>query len=90
MKPHKHMDEAMILDHRYSRLAKAVGSPITLDYKGKIYRAHYTMIGQLIVVSCGTVTTTLEHSNGRVERKAREMLFELVQSGMLEHGASRS
>ena len=75
----------MILDHRYSRLAKAVGSPITLDYKGKIYRAHYTMIGQLIVVSCGTVTTTLEHSNGRVERKAREMLLELAQSGKLQH-----
>ncbi len=27
------------------------------------------------------MTTTLEHSNGRVERKAREMLLELAQSG---------
>ena len=74
--------------HRFNRPVNAVALPISLRLKGRIYRGHFTLVGQYLVVTCGSVSTTVEMGSGHPEPQAREALRGLAKAGQLRHFAA--
>lgn len=70
-------------DRRSNRAADSMASPITLEYRGKLYRGHFTLAGSLLVVSCGAVSKGIAARRGQFELQARQMLMQLAQAGKL-------
>ncbi len=73
-----------VVDRRSKRRAKPVGATVTLLYQHKLLRGNYTIVGGLLIVSCGSVSTSVELHPGHPEAQARRVLFKLVSTGMLE------
>lgn len=74
--------------NRFNRPIKAVALPISLRLKGRIYRGHFTLVGQYLVVTCGSVSTTVALESGHPEPRAREALRSMAKAGKLRHFAA--
>ncbi len=76
-------------DRRSNRAVNTIASPITLEYRGKLYRGYFTLAGNLLVVSCGAVSKSTEARRGQLELQARQLLMQLAQAGKLhQYGSS--
>lgn len=77
-----------VMDRRSKRTARPVGTPVTLLYQDKLFRGNYTIVGGLLVVSCGSVSTNVELKPGHPEAQARRALFDLASTGELNRFAA--
>lgn len=77
-------------NRRHNRLNKTIASPITLQYRGKIYRGHFTVVGKLLIVTCGVVSSNAELRPGHPELQARDALLKLAMGGKLSQFAALS
>ncbi len=75
-------------DRRHNRAVNSITSPITLEYRDKLYRGYFTLAGSLLVVSCGAVSKSTAARRGQLELQARQMLMELAQAGKLHQYGS--
>ncbi len=75
-------------NNRFSRPVKAVAARITLTLSGRTYRGHFTVVGRHLVVTCGSVSTTVELESGHPEPQAREALRGLAKAGKVRHYAA--
>ncbi|MBC7944335.1 MAG: hypothetical protein H7X91_03510 [Burkholderiales bacterium] len=75
-------------DRRGNRAVNSIASPITLEYRGKLYRGYFTLAGNLLVVSCGAVSKSTEARRGQLELQARQVLMQLAQAAKLHQYGS--
>ncbi len=75
-------------DRRNNRAINSITSPITLEYRGKLYRGYFSLAGNLLVVSCGAVSKSAAARRSQLELQARQVLMELAQAGKLHQYGS--
>ncbi len=74
-------------DNRHSRIVDGIASRITLHHSGRTYRGYFTVVGKILVVTCGSVSMNVEVVFADPEPQARQALLELVKTGKLKQFA---